>query len=41
VGRDKVGTLDLRYVLADTAPPSKELTDRVKEQFRARGLTTY
>ena len=41
MGRDKWATLDLPYELADTSPPSKELTERVREQFRARGITTY
>ena len=41
MGRDKWVTLDLPYELADTSPPSKELTERVRNQFRARGITTY
>ena len=41
MGRDKWATLDLPYELADTSPPSKELTERVREQFRTRGITTY
>ena len=41
MGRDKWVTLDLPYELAETSPPSKELTDRVREQFRTRGINTY
>ena len=41
MGCDKWATLELPYELADTSPPSKELTERVRNQFRARGITTY
>jgi len=41
MGRDKWATLKLPYKLADTSPPSKELTERVRDQFRTRGLATY
>ena len=41
MGRDKWATLNLPYKLADTSPPSKELIERVRNQFRARGITTY
>lgn len=41
MGRDKWATLELPYELAETSPPSKELTERVRNQFRARGITTY
>lgn len=41
MGRDKWHELGLAYELEDTEPPSVELTERVREQFRARGLTTY
>lgn len=41
MGRDKWATLKLPYKLADTSPPSKELIERVRNQFRARGITTY
>lgn len=41
MGRDKWATLGLPYKLSETSPPSKELTERVREQFRAHGLTTY
>ncbi|MGC0250481.1 MULTISPECIES: pyruvate formate-lyase-activating protein [unclassified Pseudactinotalea] len=41
MGRDKWTALGLDYTLADTEPPSPELTERTREQFRAHGLTTY
>ncbi|MBB1577752.1 MAG: pyruvate formate lyase-activating protein [Propionibacterium sp.] len=41
MGRDKWATMGLPYKLSETTPPSKELTERVREQFRAQGLTTY
>lgn len=41
MGADKWAALGLNYRLADTEPPSLELLDRVRAQFRARGLTTY
>ena len=41
MGRDKWAALGRDYQLGDTAPPSPELTERVREQFRAHGLTTY
>ena len=41
MGRDKWAALKLPYKLADTSPPSKELIERVRNQFRARGITTY
>lgn len=41
MGRDKWATLGLDYRLADTPPPSPELLERTRGQFRARGLTTY
>ena len=41
MGRDKWTTLGLPYELAETSPPSKELTARVREQFQNHGLTTY
>lgn len=41
MGRDKWATMGLEYELADTPTPSAEMTNRVREQFRARGLTTY
>lgn len=41
MGQDKWAALGMRYELADTRPPSPELVDRVREQFRARGLTVH
>ena len=41
MGRDKWAALGRDYALADTEPPTPELTDRVRAQFRAHGLTTY
>lgn len=41
MGRDKWATLGREYALEDTQPPTPELTDRVRAQFRAHGLVTY
>ncbi|MBN9178373.1 MAG: pyruvate formate lyase-activating protein [Microbacterium sp.] len=41
MGRDKWAALGREYVLADTEPPTIELTERVRGQFRVHGLTTY
>ena len=41
MGRDKWKEIGLEYQLDDVDPPSKELVERVREQFRARGFTTY
>ncbi|MBX9244884.1 pyruvate formate lyase-activating protein [Actinotalea ferrariae] len=41
MGRDKWESLGMRYELDDVAAPSPELVERVRGQFRARGLTTY
>jgi len=41
LGRDKYRQLHIDYPLADTLPPSPELTERVRGQFRSRGLTVY
>ena len=38
---EKWQKLHMDYPLKDTLPPSEELTERVREQFRRRGLTTY
>lgn len=38
MGRDKWAKLNLSYVLEDTPTPSRELIERVKEQFQAHGL---
>ena len=41
MGRDKWETLGMRYELDGVRPPSPELVDRVRGQFRARGLTVF
>jgi pyruvate formate lyase activating enzyme len=41
MGKNKWEKLGLRYALADVEPPSVELSERVRGQFRSRGLTVY
>ena len=41
MGRDKWHRLGLEYTLEHTEPPDAELTERVRNQFRSRGLTVY
>jgi pyruvate formate lyase activating enzyme len=41
MGKAKYEALGVAYPLADTQPPSPELAERVRGQFRARGLTVY
>ena len=41
LGRSKWQKLGLRYPLNETQPPSAELTERVRGQFRQRRLTVY
>jgi pyruvate formate lyase activating enzyme len=41
MGRYKWVALGRTYALKATQPPSAELTERVRDQFRARGLRTY
>ena len=41
MGRDKWHKLGIPYELEKTEPPSAELAERVREQFRSRGLTVY
>ncbi len=41
MGRDKWAALGRDYQLGDTQPPAPALTERVRDQFRAHGLTTY
>jgi len=41
MGRDKWHKLGLQYTLDHVAPPTAELTERVRGQFRSRGLTVY
>lgn len=41
MGSDKWQSLGLDYVLKDCEAPTAELTERVRSQFRSRGLTVY
>jgi pyruvate formate lyase activating enzyme len=41
MGREKWHKLGLTYTLENTEPPDAELTERVRGQFRSRGLTVY
>jgi pyruvate formate lyase activating enzyme len=41
MGRDKWTKLGVEYPLAHTEPPSPELAERVRGQFRSRGLTVF
>ena len=41
MGKDKWRKLGIEYPLADTEPPTPELAERVREQFRSRGLTVF
>ncbi len=41
MGSDKWRKLGLEYSLANVVPPGAELTERVRGQFRSRGLTVY
>jgi pyruvate formate lyase activating enzyme len=41
MGKAKYEELGVPYPLADAEPPSPDLTERVRGQFRARGLTVY
>nr|WP_245862770.1 pyruvate formate-lyase-activating protein [Georgenia soli] len=41
MGRDKWDRLGMTYELGDTAAPEPELVERVRGQFRERGLTVY
>ena len=41
MGRDKWHKLGLEYQLENVEPPDAELTERVRGQFRSRGLTVY
>lgn len=41
MGRDKWANLGLTYELEGTQPPTPELLERVRAQFRSEGLTVY
>ena len=41
MGRDTWHELGQTYPLEGRSPPGPELVDRVRGQFRARGLLTY
>lgn len=41
MGRDKWHKLGLKYELDSFEPPKADLTERVRGQFRSRGLTVY
>jgi pyruvate formate lyase activating enzyme len=41
MGREKWHKLGLTYSLEGTEPPDPELSERVRSQFRSRGLTVY
>lgn len=41
MGRYKWAALGRTYELEATRPPSAELTERVRNQFRAHGLRAY
>ena len=41
LGRSKWQKLGIDYPLDDTEPPSAEVTERVRGQFRSRGITVY
>jgi pyruvate formate lyase activating enzyme len=41
MGKDKWSKLGLEYPLEKVEPPAAELAERVRNQFRSRGLTVY
>jgi pyruvate formate lyase activating enzyme len=41
MGREKYQALGIDYPIADARPPSAALVDRIREQFRGRGLSAY
>jgi pyruvate formate lyase activating enzyme len=41
MGKDKWHKLGLEYPLENAEPPTAEVAERVRNQFRSRGLTVY
>lgn len=41
MGQDKWHKLGVEYALENTKPPTPELTERVRQQFRSRALTVF
>lgn len=41
MGRDKWSNLGMKYELDDVEPPSKDVVERVRDQFRSKGLEVY
>ena len=41
MGQDKWAALGMTYQLGDTLPPTPELLERVRAQFRARDLVVF
>lgn len=41
MGKDKWRKLGVEYRLEHTEPPTPELAERIREQFRSRGLTVF
>ena len=41
MGREKWHKLGVAYPMENVEPPSAALTERVRGQFRSRGLTVY
>ena len=41
MGKEKWRKLGIEYPLETAVPPDAELTERVRGQFRSRGLTVY
>ncbi|MGY6560536.1 MAG: pyruvate formate-lyase-activating protein [Luteibaculaceae bacterium] len=41
MGKNKWEKLNIPYTLANTETPTKELAERVRQQFRSRGLVVY
>lgn len=41
MGRDKWSNLGMKYELDDVQPPTKEVVERVRDQFRDKGLNVF